>query len=91
MQRALDFLEFIEAQEPAIIEAESALFGFRNKMRNAKRTIVRLGVAVLLVGAALYLVLAFPDDARRVVPREMPLRGCNLGLLISCCCPDRRR
>ncbi len=32
-QRAFDFLEFIEAQEPAILEAESALFGFRNKMQ----------------------------------------------------------
>ena len=51
-------------------------------MRNAKRTIVRLGVAVFGVGALLYVVLAFPDDARRVVPREMPMSWVHLGLLI---------
>jgi ubiquinone biosynthesis protein len=82
VQRAFDFLEFVEAQEPAILEAESALFGFRNKMRNAKRTLIRLGVAILGVGAVLYVVLAFPNETRRVVPREMPLSWVNLGLLI---------
>ncbi len=82
VQRAFDFLEFVEAQEPAIIEAESALFGFRNRMRSAKRTLVRLGVAILGIGALLYIVLAFPDDARRVVPREMPMSWVQLGLLI---------
>ena len=82
VQRSLDFLEFIEAQEPAILEAESALFGFRNKMRNAKRTIIRLGVAILGIGALLYFVLADPDDARRVIPAEMPILWVHLGLLI---------
>ncbi len=82
MQRSLDFLEFIEAQEPAILEAESALFGFRNRMRSAKRTLIRLGVAILGIGALLYIVLADPDDARRVVPREIPLLWVHLGLLI---------
>jgi ubiquinone biosynthesis protein len=82
LQRALDFLEFLEAQEPAILEAESTLFGFRRRMQSARRTIVRLGAAVLLVGAALYTVLAFPDDTRRVLPREMPYTWVNVGLLV---------
>ncbi len=82
VQRALDFLEFVEAQEPAILEAESALFGFRDRMRNAKRTLVRIGVAIVGVGALLYVVLAFPNETRTVVPREMPLSWVNLGLVI---------
>jgi predicted unusual protein kinase regulating ubiquinone biosynthesis (AarF/ABC1/UbiB family) len=82
VQRALDFVEFLEAQEPAILEAESALFGIRNRMRNARRTIVRFGVAVLGIGALLYLVLAYPDDTRRILPAEMPYQWVNLGLLI---------
>ena len=69
-------------QEPAIIEATSALFGFRNRMQNAKRTLIRLGVAILAVGAVLYVVLAFPDDTRRVMPREGPYPWVHLGLLI---------
>ena len=64
-------------------EAESALFGFRNRMRSAKRTLIRLGVAILGIGALLYVVLAFPDDARRAVPRESArCRGSTSGLLL---------
>ena len=74
----MDFVEFLEAQEPAILEAESALFGFRNKMRNAKRTLIRLGVAILGIGAVLYIVLADPDDARRVrASRRSRSCGCT--------------
>ena len=82
MQRALDFVEFLEGQESTILEVESTVFGVRRRMRNAKRTIVRLGVGVLLIGGALYLVLAFPDDARRVLPREVPYEGVHIGLLV---------
>jgi hypothetical protein len=39
-------------------------------------------VAILGIGGLLYLVLAYPDNARQVVPREMPLSWVNLGLLI---------
>ena len=51
-------------------------------MRSAKRTLIRLGVAILGIGALLYVVLAFPDDARRAVPREMPMSWVHLGLLL---------
>jgi hypothetical protein len=82
VQRAFDFLEFVEAQEPAILEAESALFGFRNKMQNAKRTLIRLGVAILGVGVVLYLVLKFPDETRRAMPVEGSYEVVNIGLLV---------
>ncbi len=81
VQRAFDFLEFVEAQEPAIIEAENALFGFRNRMQSAKRTLIRLGVAIVVVGGLLYMALAFQDETRKVIPREMPLTWVHLGLL----------
>ena len=48
---------------------------------NAKRTLIRLGVAILAVGAVLYLVLAFPDDARRVCRARCPNVG-PLGLFV---------
>ena len=35
VQRALHFVDFLEGQEPTILEAESLLFGFRRKMQNA--------------------------------------------------------
>jgi predicted unusual protein kinase regulating ubiquinone biosynthesis (AarF/ABC1/UbiB family) len=82
INRALEFVEFLEAQEPVIIEAQSSLFGFRRRIHNARRRLVTLGMAVLAVGALLYLVLVFPDDARRLIPREMPYTWVHLGLLV---------
>ena len=38
-------------------------------------------IAVLVVGGLLYLVLVFPDDTRRVLPREMDYTWFQLGLL----------
>ena len=35
IQRALDFVDFLEGQEPMILEAEASLFGFRHKMQSA--------------------------------------------------------
>ena len=83
LQRALEFVEFLEAQEPVIIEAQSSLFGFRRRIRNARRRLVSLGTSVFLVGALLYLVLAYPDDTRRLLPSEMPYTLVHLGLLAA--------
>ena len=82
VQRALKFVEFIESQEPTIIEAETLLFGFRRRMQSARRGLVRLGGAVLGIGALLYLVMAFPDDTRRILPTGMNYSWVQLGLLL---------
>ena len=39
IQRAIDFMEFLEAQEPAILVAERSLFGFQRRMQSARRSI----------------------------------------------------
>ncbi len=82
LQRGLEFFEFLESQQPVILEAEASLFGFRRRMRTARRRLVALGMAVLLVGAALYLVLVFPDDTRRMLPAGMDYTWVHVGLLI---------
>ena len=81
IQRALEFLEFIEAQEPVITEATSTLFGYRNRIRRVKARLIGFGTAVLVVGGLLYLVLVFPDDTRRMLPREMDYTWFQLGIL----------
>jgi predicted unusual protein kinase regulating ubiquinone biosynthesis (AarF/ABC1/UbiB family) len=83
IQRALEFVEFLEAQEPVIIEAQNSLFGFRRRIRNARRRLVSLGMSVLLVGAGLYLVLAYPDDTRRILPAGMDYTWVHVGLLAA--------
>ncbi|MEO8570550.1 MAG: AarF/UbiB family protein [Chloroflexota bacterium] len=82
LQRGLEFMEFLESQQPVILEAEASLFGFRRRMRTARRRLVMLGMAVLLVGASLYLVLVFPDDTRRMLPAGMDYTWVHTGLLI---------
>jgi ubiquinone biosynthesis protein len=82
VKRALDFLEFLEGQESTIIEATSSLLGFRNRIGNAKRTIVRLGAGVLLVGGALYLLLQFRDEAEPAMPIQGSYMWVNIGLLV---------
>ena len=81
IQRALSFLEFIEAQEPVITEATSMLFGYRNRIRRVKQRLIGFGTAVLVVGALLYLVLVFPDDTRRMLPKEVDYTWLQLGIL----------
>jgi hypothetical protein len=82
LQRALEFMDFLETQEPVILEAEASLFGLRRRMRTARRRAVTLGLSVLLVGALLYLVLVFPDDTRRTLPDWMPYAWVHVGLLV---------
>ena len=38
-------------------------------------------MSVLVVGALLYVVLAFPSEVRASLPREMPYTWVQLGLL----------
>jgi predicted unusual protein kinase regulating ubiquinone biosynthesis (AarF/ABC1/UbiB family) len=81
IQRGIEFLEFLESQQPVISEATSSLFGFRRRVRNARRRLISLGVSVLVVGALLYVVLAYPGEVRASLPREMPYSWVQLGLL----------
>ncbi len=81
LQRALDFLEFVEGQESVLTEVTGSLLGYRNRIRRVTRRIIAIGSAVLAVGAVLYLVLIFPDDTRRILPREMDYTWVQLGIL----------
>jgi ubiquinone biosynthesis protein len=82
VSRAIEFMEFLEAQEPAITAGVDSLFGIRGRIRRARRRLISLGVAVLAVGAALYFVLADPEDTRRLLPVGMPYPVVHGGLLI---------
>ena len=74
-------MEFLEGQEAFIVEAQSSLFGFRRRIRNVRRRLVSLGVGVLAVGFLLYVVLAYPSETERVLPRDMPYPMLHYGLL----------
>lgn len=81
-QRVLDFADFLESQEPVILEAERSLFGYQRRIRAARRRLVTLGVSILLTGALLYLVLVLPDETRGALPDWMPYSWVHGGLLV---------
>ncbi|MFL5778756.1 MAG: ABC1 kinase family protein [Chloroflexota bacterium] len=82
LRRASDLLEFLEDQQPVILEAERSLFGFRRRLRRATRRLLAIGAAVLLVGSALFAILEDPQGARRVLPAQMSYDSIHLGLVI---------
>jgi ubiquinone biosynthesis protein len=81
LRRALEFVELLEAQAPLITAAGESYFGVRRKLQALRRRVLALGGAALVVGAALYVVLANPDGTRAVVPAQVPYTWVHLGLL----------
>jgi predicted unusual protein kinase regulating ubiquinone biosynthesis (AarF/ABC1/UbiB family) len=81
LRRALEFVELLEAQAPLITAAGEAYFGVRRNLQTLRRRVIGLGGAALVVGAALYVVLANPDGTRAVVPAQVPYTWVHLGLL----------
>jgi predicted unusual protein kinase regulating ubiquinone biosynthesis (AarF/ABC1/UbiB family) len=82
MKRTLDFLEFVEEQQPLLATLSGLAHGVTRSLTGLKRRAITLGVAVLAVGAALYVTLARPDVARQVTPREVPFDLVHPALLV---------
>jgi predicted unusual protein kinase regulating ubiquinone biosynthesis (AarF/ABC1/UbiB family) len=82
VRRALEFVEFVEAQQPLIARLEGRLVGLRNRITAVRRWVVRLGLLALVVGGALYFVLADPNDARAWVPPQIPFSWVRVALLV---------
>jgi hypothetical protein len=82
LRRALEFVEFLEAQEPLFAAAEGMLFGTRRRLRAAGRRLMAIGIAAFVAGGALYLVLADPERTRAVVPQPIPFAWVQVALLV---------
>ncbi|HET6317481.1 MAG TPA: AarF/UbiB family protein [Chloroflexota bacterium] len=80
-KRALEFVEFLQEQQPLIASLAGSYFGFQRRIQNIRRRAVSLGLAVLAIGAALYFTLADPDRARLVTPPVIPFESMHLILL----------
>jgi predicted unusual protein kinase regulating ubiquinone biosynthesis (AarF/ABC1/UbiB family) len=83
VERALQFLEFLEDQEPLLRAASTSFLSVQGRLRAARRRLVQLGVAALLVGAGLYVVMADPDGTRAALPEGVPYPIVHLGLLAA--------
>jgi ubiquinone biosynthesis protein len=83
MQRAVEFVQFLESQEQVITASTSGLFGLRRNLRQARQRLVRLGLAALVFGAALYFVLADPEDTTAILPAGVPYGWVHGGLVLA--------
>src|SRR4029079_12172173 len=80
-QRALEFVEFLEQQQPTIAATTTSLLGIQRRARNIGRRVVGLGLAALAVGALLYLVLAYRSNTEAMLPGWVPYPAVHYGLL----------
>ena len=83
LQRAMEFVEFIEAQQPVIAAASGTFLGVHGRLQAVGRRLMGLGAAALVVGVALYFVLSEPVATESALPREVPfplVRGALLAL-----------
>jgi predicted unusual protein kinase regulating ubiquinone biosynthesis (AarF/ABC1/UbiB family) len=72
VRRAVEFVEFLEAQQPMLAGLIDTYHGAQRGLHALRRRAIGLGMATLVVGAALYLVLADPTDARAMTPAQVP-------------------
>jgi len=81
-RRAVDFVEFLEQQQPTIAAGASTFLGFQRRAQAARRWAGALIVAALAVGGLLYVVLAYPRDTSAMLPDWIPYSGVHYGLLV---------
>jgi predicted unusual protein kinase regulating ubiquinone biosynthesis (AarF/ABC1/UbiB family) len=82
VSRAVDFVEFLEAQQPLIASLAGYYFGVQRSLETLKRRAIGIGVAILLIGGLLYFVLADPDNARTYSPSFIPFENVHLILVV---------
>ncbi|MBV9582993.1 MAG: hypothetical protein JO057_30785, partial [Chloroflexi bacterium] len=81
VSRGLEFVEYLEEQQPLIESLVGSYFGFQRTVRTLRNRAITLGFGMLLVGGLLYFVLADPDDARTQAPPGLPFEWVHLLLL----------
>jgi predicted unusual protein kinase regulating ubiquinone biosynthesis (AarF/ABC1/UbiB family) len=85
VERAIEFVEFFEEQQPVIAQLIGVYTGVSARLATLKRRAIGVGLAILVVGAMLYFVLIDPDDARNITPSFLSFDLVHimlLGLLI---------
>jgi predicted unusual protein kinase regulating ubiquinone biosynthesis (AarF/ABC1/UbiB family) len=81
IKRTLEFVEFLEEQQPLLAMLIGSVYGFQNRLQGLKRWAITLSGGILAVGALLYFRLADPDTARSLTPSQVPFESLHLILL----------
>jgi len=81
VNRAVEFVEYLEEMQPLIASLAGSYFGIQRGLQTLRRRAVGIGVAILLFGGLLYFTLADPDTARNYTPGVIAFENVHLILL----------
>jgi predicted unusual protein kinase regulating ubiquinone biosynthesis (AarF/ABC1/UbiB family) len=84
VNRAVEFVEFLEEQQPLIASLAGSYFGVQRTLTTLKNRAIAIGLAIVLVGGLLYFVLADPENARSAYslgPSFIPFENIHLILV----------
>ncbi|MBV9328250.1 MAG: AarF/ABC1/UbiB kinase family protein [Chloroflexi bacterium] len=85
VNRAVEFVEYLEEMQPLIASVAGTYFGFQRRLQTLRQRAIGLGGAMLLIGGLLYYTLADPNNARTYTPSVVPFEWVHvilLGLLV---------
>jgi predicted unusual protein kinase regulating ubiquinone biosynthesis (AarF/ABC1/UbiB family) len=82
VNRAVEFVEFLEGQQPLIASLAGYYFGVQRSLQTLKRRAIGIGVGILLIGGLLYFTLADPKTAESYTPSVIPFENVHLILLV---------
>ena len=81
-QRALEFVEFLEQQQPTIAATTSSLLGIQRRARNVRTRVVGLGWRHWPSAPCCTSCWLTRSDAAAMLPGWMPYTGVHYGLLV---------
>jgi predicted unusual protein kinase regulating ubiquinone biosynthesis (AarF/ABC1/UbiB family) len=84
VNRAIEFVEFLEELQPMIGSLVGSYFGVQRTLQTLKNRAIGIGLAIMLVGAMLYFVVADPGRAREAyayAPPIIPFESIHLVLI----------
>jgi predicted unusual protein kinase regulating ubiquinone biosynthesis (AarF/ABC1/UbiB family) len=81
VNRALEFVEFLEGQQVLIASLAGSYFGFQRGLVSIRNRAIGIGLALMLAGLALYFTLADPALARSLTPSGLPFEDVHLILI----------
>jgi hypothetical protein len=81
VNRAVEFVEYLEELQPLIASVAGSYFGVQRTLRTLRDRAIGIGLAILVIGAVLYFTLADPGTVRQYTPSFIPFENVHLILV----------
>ncbi|HYW90095.1 MAG TPA: AarF/UbiB family protein [Chloroflexota bacterium] len=82
VNRAVEFVEYLEELRPLLASVAGNYFGFQRGLQSLYQRAIAIGLGIVLIGGLLYFSLADPNTARSLAPPFIPFEDIHLILLV---------